>query len=121
MRYNMVKIMDKIILEDIELEFNIGVTPEERENKQKILVDIELNTNLNKAGETDDIDNTINYSEVYKEIEKLTNKEFKLLESLANNISDTIVEKFNTNVTVRVKKPAIKYAKCAIVEIQKEK
>ncbi len=117
----MVKIMDKIILEDIELEFNIGVTQEERENKQKILIDIELNTNLEKPGQTDDINDTINYSEVYKEIEKLTNKEFKLLESLANNITDVVVKNFNTNIKVRVKKPAIKYAKCAIVEIQKEK
>jgi 7,8-dihydroneopterin aldolase/epimerase/oxygenase len=117
----MVRIMDKIILEGIDLEFNIGVTPEERENKQKIIVDIELQTNLEKARETDNINDTINYSNVYKEIEKLTNNEFKLLEALANSIANTIVENFNTNVTVRVKKPAIKYAKCAIVEIQKKK
>lgn len=99
---------------------NIGVSSEERRKKQKILIDAELFLNptyVKNLGET------IDYRRVYNLIEKMAEKEYKLIESLAQDIADEILKNFKVKeILIRVKKPsALKKASYAAVEIRKKK
>ena len=115
--------MDKIIIEDLELECNIGVTDAERAEKQKIVVSVEMFFDLNVAGKSDNINDTINYSCVCDEIRKISEKECKLLEFLAEKIAAIILMKFNIEkIIVNVKKEGVpKCAKSSAVEIERKK
>ena len=121
-RRDKVRMMDKITIKNAKFECNIGVTEKERRNKQKILIDAELFLNLKKASKTDSITNTINYSEIFKSIEKIASKkEFKLIEALAEGIAQEILSSYPIKkITVRVKK-SLSYAEYAAVEITRKK
>ena len=59
-----------------------------------------------KAGDSDDLKDTINYTSVYDTIEKvLTSDHVQLLETLATRLVKKLLEKFPLDaVTVRVRK-----------------
>ena len=58
--------MDKIYFNQMEFYGYHGVYPEENKLGQRFIVDLELYLDLNPAAETDDIEHTINYAEVYQ-------------------------------------------------------
>ena len=104
---------------------NIGVSQEERAKKQKILVDAELFLNLKKVSSTDNIKNTINYSEIHSLMKDIAEKkEHKLIEALAENIANGILKNFPAKkVLVTVMKPkalAKKNVEYAAVEIARK-
>ena len=86
-----------------------GLTQEERELGQSFLVDLELYCDVYAAGLSDDIIDTIDYSEVYsvvKEIVEGTSR--NLLEYLAETIAQQIFDRFEPKaLLVRVKKPQV--------------
>ena len=109
---------DKIFIKNLALPCKIGVTQEERSKKQKVIFDIEIFSDLSPAGKTDDIDQTIDY---YSIKEKVTNRvakgQFKLLESLAENVASLILKEPRvSSVTVAVKKE--KYAQDPMLGIE---
>lgn len=72
---------------------NIGVGELEREVGEDIAVSVELTaTTDSDAFENDQIANTIDYSEVYAKIKKAVSTPAKLLEHLAYNIGQSIME-----------------------------
>ncbi|MBU2599827.1 dihydroneopterin aldolase [bacterium] len=97
---------DKIILSGMAFFGAHGVYEEERKLGQKIVVDLDLNLDLKKAGQSDDLAFTINYQEVYKLIKKICEeKSFSLIEALAEEIAKEILQNFNLlSVGVRIKK-----------------
>jgi 7,8-dihydroneopterin aldolase/epimerase/oxygenase len=114
--------MDKIIIKNAKYLCNVGITKEERKGKQEIIIDIELYFNIKDI--TDFIESTINYSEVNKKIKVVIgNKEYNLIETLANEIADSILKNFKvTKVNITVKKPkAIENADYTAIEITREK
>lgn len=115
--------MDKIIIEGLELDCNIGVSDMERAEKQKIVVDIDMFVDFGKAGKSDKIEDTVNYSEVCDEVLEIAKKECRLLECLAENIANCVLGKFNIEkIIVKVKKEgALKCAKSAAVQIERKK
>lgn len=118
--------MDKIIIKEAKFRCNIGVSKEEMAKKQNIFVDAELFFNLKKASLTDNIKNTINYSDVYKLIKNIAKKkEYKLVETLAENIASGVLKNLPAKkVIIRIKKPmalAKKNVKYAAVEITRTK
>lgn len=104
--------MDKIILEDIKFYGYHGVNPAERESGQWFSVDVELYFDANSAIISDDITDTVDYSEVYRRVINFCKrKKAKLLEKLAGMIADDLIRNFPINeVMVKVKKihPPIK-------------
>lgn len=114
--------MDRIMIKDAHFSCNIGIFPKERSKKQKIFVDAEMFFDTRKAAQKDDLNFTINYSDVYYLMKSIAEKkEYKLIETLANYIAKGILDKFNAQkITVKVKKrlPNMKYA---AVEIAREK
>ena len=60
------------------------------------------------AGLSDDINKSVSYAEVYNVVKDITeNKQFNLLEALAENIAEEVLNKFIliNGVMVRVRKP----------------
>ena len=51
--------MDQLKLNGIEVECIIGDQPEERENEQRLLVDVALDIDLEDAAESDRLDDTV--------------------------------------------------------------
>ena len=85
-----------------------GLLKEEAVLGQKFFIDIELYLDTKYAGETDDMEKSVSYADVYEVIKDIVeNKRFNLLEALAENIASEVLEKFDLikGIMVRVKKP----------------
>lgn len=112
--------MDKIIIKDLKTSCLIGLKPEERQNKQEIIIDLYLRLDLSKAAETDSIEDTIDYDELSDQIADFVEKsDFKLLEKLALKVAKLAKRLSGAEeVKIIVKKPAaIKKARFAAVEL----
>jgi len=80
---------DFIEIKDLLLRTIVGINPEERENRQDVLINIRLETDLRAAGHSDDIGETLNYRTLCKQvIECVENSEFQLVERLAKAVMD---------------------------------
>jgi len=85
-----------------------GVLPEERIQGQYFIIDVELYADLLSAGNSDNLEDTINYAEVYKDIKNITQQnKFMLIEKLAETIAQSILKKYISieKVKILVKKP----------------
>jgi dihydroneopterin aldolase len=99
--------MDKIFIEGMAFFARHGVLAAEREVGQRFLVDLVLYLDLSAAGAADDLTRTVDYLEVYRQVEKVVcSQSFQLLETLAEAVATAILDAFPVScVGVRVKKP----------------
>lgn len=97
---------DKIILCGAQFHGKHGVSPEERVVGGRIIVDVEVEYDLVRAGVSDDIADTISYSDVFKTVRHLVeDTESLLLEALARKIADALFENFPVDAaTIYVRK-----------------
>ena len=100
---------DKIQLKGMVFYGFHGVSPEERELGQRFVVDLEVERDLRAAGLSDDPQDTINYSRMYRLVKEVVEGPGrKLLENLAETIATGILENFEVDsVRVVVKKPEV--------------
>lgn len=101
---------DTISLVGITLYGYHGVRPEERALGQRFVVDLELESDLRRAGETDTLDATVNYSEAYELVAEIVEGEpVNLLETLAERIARAMFERFSLvqRSRVRIAKPGV--------------
>lgn len=119
--------MDKIYLENLEFFAYHGVFEDEKKNGQTFFVSVTLDVDLTLAGQTDDLNETVNYGEVYDLIADVTlNNKFDLIEKLAYVIIERMLETFPKvqAVKVRVDKPKAPGTTClfpAAVELRRER
>lgn len=101
--------MEKIILEGLEIDTIIGVYDWERTKSQTLFVDLVLYADLKAACYSDDVNDTIDYAGVAETIVTVAkNSKFKLLEALAQAISDKLFECFELHkVAITITKPNI--------------
>lgn len=99
--------MDKIILEGMEFYGYHGARPEEKTLGQRFIVDVELFLDLRQAGETDSLDFTVNYAQVFELVQSIVcGNPRQLIESVAEAIAGALLAQFPVDeVLVRVKKP----------------
>jgi dihydroneopterin aldolase len=99
--------MDKIIAKGLTFKGYHGVLPQEKELPQKFIVDLNLFLDLRPAGIEDDLQKTVNYDEVYKQVKRIVEKEtYNLIEALAENIAASLLLRFPLErVEVTVYKP----------------
>ena len=112
--------MDKIHIRNLALRCIIGIYPEERTKLQDVVINVTMETDLRKAGQSDDLNDTVDYKTVKLEILDLVEKsEFKLIESLAERISEICLKANGVqSVTVTIDKPgALRFCKSVAVEI----
>ncbi|MBB3698562.1 dihydroneopterin aldolase [Flammeovirga yaeyamensis] len=89
---------NSISLEGLEFFAYHGFFEEERKIGNKYGVDITVDTNFSKAAEEDNLDNTINYMELFEIIKKHMDISTKLLETIGQNIVNDVYDKWTNNV-----------------------
>ena len=85
--------MGVIAIEGIEIYAYHGVYPIEREQGNLYVVDIYMDVEIGKAGESDELEDTLDYFQVYQSVIKLMEEPVNLLEhivgKIGNHIKDT--------------------------------
>ena len=99
--------MDKIYITGLPLLTVIGTRPEERDLQQKIILDLEIDIDLAKAAGSDNLFDTIDYSEIEEKMVKLAAaSHFYRIEAFAGAAADIILSyEKTTGCTVTVTKP----------------
>jgi len=113
---------EKITLRNLEYTGFVGVSDWERERQTRLEVDIEIHADLRKACISDDLDDTIDYSQLQRRAGEIIGaRHHNLLESLAEEIADAAFEVGDSEkVVVRVRKPRPPVegsCECAEIEI----
>lgn len=116
--------MDKVLIKDLLVRGIIGINDWEREHPQDILMNIEIEVDLSKAGASDNLEDSINYRTVAKRViaHAETAKRFTV-EALAEDLATICLDDPSAQaVRVRVEKPgALRYAKSVGVEIERRR
>ncbi|RFU62665.1 dihydroneopterin aldolase [Peribacillus glennii] len=100
--------MDKIYVNGMQFYGYHGVFPEENRLGQRFAVDLAVELDLSTAGKSDNLDDSINYGELYSICRDVVEgKTFKLVESIAEHIASEVLVKYETIhfCTVKVYKP----------------
>jgi D-erythro-7,8-dihydroneopterin triphosphate epimerase len=116
--------MDKLFIVDLAVRCIIGVYPEERREKQDLIVNVEMQADLRDAGRSDDIADTIDYKSIKKQVLALIEEsDFELIEALADRIAGLILQDSRIEqTTVRIDKPgALRFAQASAVEITRRR
>ena len=95
--------MDKIVIKDLEIYANHGVFASEKQNGQPFIITAELSVDLKEAGVTDDLEKTVNYADICADINVImTEQNYDLIEAVAENISSTILLKYDKIKEIRI-------------------
>ena len=116
--------MDRILISELGLRCIIGVNAEERREKQDVVINLVLFTDLRKPGKSDRFEDTVDYRAIKKQVVSMVeDSKFYLIEALAESIAQLCLEHpAITKVQVRVDKPgALRFAKSVAVEIERRK
>jgi dihydroneopterin aldolase len=97
---------DRIMLRGIRAYGYHGVLAEERENGQMFGVDVELVTDVSEAAASDDLEATVDYASVAREVVRVVEGDpCNLIETVAVRIADALLVGRVTEVCVTVHKP----------------
>ena len=113
---------DRIIIKDLLLRGIIGINDWEREKRQDIMINITLSGDLRAAGESDKIEDAINYRTITKKIIQHVEESARYtVEALATDIAKLCLSAEGVQrAQVRVEKPgALRFAKSVGVEIER--
>ena len=104
--------MYKIVLPRIEVMARHGVDEWERKTPQPFVISVKMGLDLRFAADSDSIENTVHYGELYVGIKNLAeNNSFALIESLAQAVADyCLADERVQKVRVAVEKTQAKYA-----------
>src|SRR5687768_7549006 len=97
---------DRISITGLKVAAHIGVTEEERARPQTLVVNLELEADLRRAGASDDLDDTVDYDNLATSVAGLIREsETKLVESLAEKVASHVcASKKVDRVTVELMK-----------------
>ena len=97
---------DRIIVEGIQFYGYHGGNVEERQLGQPFVVDLEVELSLRAAGVSDNLDDTVSYTHLYRAAkEVMEGPPQNLLEAVAEGIASAVLQSFPVEaVRVRVKK-----------------
>ncbi len=85
---------DRLYMNDMRFQLHVGASEAERMNKQTISITVGMEADLRNAGAADDLSRTINYAELYKELQELLEgNEFNLIEAVAEAVTGLVLEK----------------------------
>ncbi|MET0988681.1 MAG: dihydroneopterin aldolase [Steroidobacteraceae bacterium] len=114
--------MDKIFLSALTTECIVGIWDWERRVKQRIVLDIEMASDIRRAAATDHIEDTLDYKKVSKRVLAFVEaSQYQLVETLTEHIARLIVLEFGVSwVRVRLNKQgAIRGARDVGIEIER--
>ena len=95
--------MDKVFIENLEIETIIGIFGWEREVKQIVRISLEMSFDISKAGKSDKIDDALDYKKIGKSIVNLVeNSSFFLVEKMAEDIASLVLTALSRRSLFRV-------------------
>ncbi len=115
---------DRVFIEDLRIETVIGIYDWEREIRQTVSIDLEMEFDIKKAGQSDAIEDTLDYKEVAKRlINFVQTAEFQLVETLAERCAEIVLNEFKVNgLRLKLSKPGAVRGSAAVgVIIEREK
>ena len=101
----------KIFINNFELMASVGAYEVEKEQKQKIIIDLEIYLTNDSETKTDELNQTQDYSQFRTLVKDIINsRHFQLLEILTDKIYEEIIKnEFVLGVKVKITKPYIFY------------
>ncbi len=111
---------DRIFIRDLLVRCILGVEEGERREKQDVVVQVDLWVDLRKAGRSDALADSVDYSVLKRRILHATeNTQYRLIEALAQRIADECLKDPRIKcVKVAVEKPGVlRFARTVGVEI----
>ncbi|HCJ4426267.1 TPA: dihydroneopterin aldolase [Listeria innocua] len=100
--------MDKIYLNELAFYGYHGVLQEETKLGQTFRVSLILGLSTKKAGQSDSVDDTVSYADVYETVKGIVEgTPFKLIEALAEKIASEVLTDYPLleEITVKLIKP----------------
>lgn len=87
--------MDKVFIKNLEIEAIIGIYDFERTTPQKVVFDMEMSWNIQKAAKSENIDDALNYKTLSDHLQDyVSNSEFQLIETLAEQVAKIVLEDY---------------------------
>lgn len=114
--------MDRIFIKDLIARGIIGVNQWERSVLQEIRISLELFLDLQPAGISDRIEDTVSYSDIAKKALNIAETAQRLtVEALANDLAEMCLQDARVKkVRVQVEKPgAVRFSSSVGVEIER--
>ncbi|MGB0894736.1 MAG: dihydroneopterin aldolase [Parashewanella sp.] len=116
--------MDTVIIQQLKVDTVIGVYEWEKQIKQSLYIDLEIDWDIRQAAASDDYQYALCYETVSNRIvELIQQKPIELIETVAEMVTNCILSEFGANkVSVTVNKPdAVKLAANVGVKIVRER
>ena len=116
--------MGKVFISDLVVRGIIGVNSWERETPQDFVINLELLTDLTRAGETDDIADCLDYQEIAEKVTAhAASAQRFTVEALAGDVVRMVLgDPRVQRVRVRVEKPgAVASCRSVGVEIERDR
>ncbi len=87
---------DLVLIEGLEIRTVIGIYDWEREIRQMVRIDLEMAWDISRAGQSDDIADTLDYKAVSKRLISFVEaSSFGLIESLAESCASIVLKEFD--------------------------
>ncbi|WP_447972856.1 dihydroneopterin aldolase [Nitrospira sp. Kam-Ns4a] len=87
--------INQIVIERLEFQAQCGTTVHERQAPQPVAVDLELDCDRGSSARADDLADTVDYERVAQRVVEVgTAREFRLLETLAEEVSRALFAEF---------------------------
>ena len=99
--------MDKVLIKNLQVETIIGIFNWEREVRQVVSIDLEMEFDNKVAAKSDDIKDALDYKKIGKRVSSYVKRsKFKLVERLAEQIAKLVLKEFPvSSLTISVTKP----------------
>ncbi|MBQ4337210.1 MAG: dihydroneopterin aldolase [Lentisphaeria bacterium] len=114
--------MDTIFIRDLEVHAIIGTLPEERLAPQKLILNLEIFTDMERAAISDDLRDAVDYSKAEAIVkETAESSSFFLLEALAGKLCQCVKTLPGVqNVRISIDKPAAaQFARSIAVQMER--
>jgi len=95
--------MSRIILENMEFQAHHGVLEHEKTLGNTFLVSLVIELNTEKAGKSDNLEDTVNYALIYNTVRKQMEIPSNLIEHAAHRIADQIMNQFVRVLSLRLR------------------
>lgn len=92
-----------IHINDIRLHACHGVLPQEQLTGNDYSIDIKIGYDISHAMQSDNVDDTLNYAEVYNIIKEEMMQPSKLIEHVAGRIANHLVQEFSQISTIMLR------------------
>ncbi len=115
--------MDRILINELQVRCVLGVDDEERREAQDVLISVVLHADLRKAGQSDRLEDAIDYRSIKKQIlAAAEGSRYRLIEALAERVAALCLGHVGVcRADVRIEKPgSLRFARSAAVEISRE-